>query len=275
MPQDVSDAFVKQYEADVHLAYQRRGSLLRNTVRIQNGVVGASTTFQKLGAGTATQKVRHGRVTPMNPDHSNVECLLGDWYAGDWVDMLDLEKIKHDERQVLADTGAFALGRKTDEMIIAALNGAEAGSNVNLSAFTIDTATAWVATLGGRDVPMELGSVFGVVGWALWAKMLTFPQFSSQDYVADDLPFKAPYGQVREWAGCIWMPHSGLTGGSGARECHVFHRRAVGHAIGQDVKADITWNGPEAAWFVNNMMSQGSVLIDGNGVVTRVINEGA
>lgn len=275
MAVDITEAFVKQYETDVHLAYQRQGTLLRNSVRVKNNVKGADTTFQKLGAGTATQKGRHGTVTPMNPDHNTVNCLLADWYAGDYVDKLDEHKINHDERQILLQTGAYALGRKTDEMIITVLDAAEAGTAVNRSAFTIDTLTDWVAALGARDVPMVMGQVFGVIGWSLWARLMGFTQFSSSDYNGDDLPFKAPAGQVREWAGCIWMPHTGLTGGSGARQCHVYHKSAVGHAIGQEVTTDIWWNGEKAAHFVNNMMSQGSVLIDANGVVTRVINEGA
>jgi hypothetical protein len=275
MAHDISDAFVKKFESDVHLAYQRQGSMLRNAVRTVNGVIGNSTTFQKLGTAEASQKSRHGTVTPMNPDHTSVECTLNDWYAGDWVDRLDETKIAHDERMILAQTGAYALGRKTDDQIIVELDSAETGTSINKSAFTIDSLTAWVAALGARNVPIVPGMVFGLVGWNLWDKMMGFAQFSSSDYNGDDLPFKAPFGQMREWAGCIWMPHTGVTGGASARQMHVFHKSAIGHAIGSDVQTDITWHGDRAAHFVNNMMSMGAKLIDANGVVTRVINEGA
>ena len=121
MPRDVSDAFVAQYESEVHLAYQRQGSLLRQTVRQATGIVGSTDTFQKMGTGQATQKSRHGLVTPMNPDHTSVSVTLQDYYAGDYVDKLDLLKIRHDERTALVNTGAYALGRKTDDLILAAL----------------------------------------------------------------------------------------------------------------------------------------------------------
>lgn len=275
MAHDLPDAFVRHFGADVHLAYQRQGSLLRNTVRTRSGIVGNSTTFQRLGQGQASTKVRHGRVTPMNPDHSNVECFLQDWYAGDWVDILDLTKIAHDERMILANTGAYALGRRTDEMIIAQLNLAEVGTAINRSVLDLQAMTDWVAALGARDVPMNLGMVYGAVSWPVWSRLMTFPQFAASDYVGDDLPYKTPFGQTKVWAGCIWMPHTGLTGGAAARECHVYHKTAVGHAIGTEATSDITWNGPEASWFVNNMMSQGAILIDAAGVVTRTINETA
>ena len=60
---------------------------------------------------------------------------------------------------------------------------------------------------------------------------------------------------------------------TGARTCFWYHRSAVGHAIGQDVTTDITWHGDRAAHFVANWMSQGSVLIDGAGVVAMVCQE--
>ena len=49
MSTSIDLSFVKQFEREVHEAYQRRGSLLRGTVRTKNNVRGASTTFQKVG----------------------------------------------------------------------------------------------------------------------------------------------------------------------------------------------------------------------------------
>ncbi len=103
-------AFAKKYEGEVHAAYQRMGSKLRNTVRSVNNVKGTSTIFQKVGKGEASTKSRHGLVPVMNVDHGSVECTLGDYYAGDWVDALDMLKTNNDERQILANAGAYALG---------------------------------------------------------------------------------------------------------------------------------------------------------------------
>ena len=104
MSTSVAQAFVKQFEREVHESYQRMGSKLRNTVRSKNNVQGASTAFQKVGKGTAMVKARHGAVPVMNLDHEPVECLLADYYAGDWVDKLDELKTNIDERQVIANS---------------------------------------------------------------------------------------------------------------------------------------------------------------------------
>jgi hypothetical protein len=108
----IDQAFIKQFEEEVHQAYQRMGSKLRNTVRMKNGVRGSSTVFQKVGKGSAATKARHGKVPVMNVDHTPVECQLLDFYAGDWVDHLDELKTNIDERQVLANAGASLLAAR-------------------------------------------------------------------------------------------------------------------------------------------------------------------
>ena len=78
MSTSVTQAFIKQFEREVHEAYQRMGSKLRSTGRSKGNVVGASTIVQKVGKGTASTKARHGAVPVMNIDHTPVECALSD-----------------------------------------------------------------------------------------------------------------------------------------------------------------------------------------------------
>lgn len=271
MATTIDQAFIKQFEREVHEAYQRQGSKLRNTVRSINNVKGASAVFQKVGKGTASTKSTHGMVPVMNLDHTNVECTLQDFYAGDWVDRLQELKTNIPERQVIASAGAYALGRKTDELIIDALSGASTNvivdSNVGLTKTKIMQA---FETFGESDIPDD-GNRFAVIGWKQWTELLAIPEFSSADYVgATNLPYNT-MTQAKLWLGTIWMPHSGLPiDGSDIRSCYFFHKTAIGHASGSDVQTDISWHGDRAAHFVNNMMSQGAALIDDSGIV--VIN---
>jgi len=272
MSTSISQAFVRQFEREVHEAYQRLGSKLRNCVRTKNNVQGSSTTFQKVGKGTASTKARHGQVPVMNVDHTPVECDLADFYAGDWVDKLDELKVNIDERQVIANAGAYALGRKTDELIIAELDRSTNFAGDATDGMTLDKALEAFELLGAADVPDD-GQRFAVVGWKQWSELLAVPQFASADYVGpEDLPFRGT--QAKQWLGTTWIPHSGLTrGADGVRLCHWFHKTAVGHASGADVTTDITWHGDRAAHFVNSMMSQGAALIDAAGVVTLRCDE--
>jgi len=265
----IDQAFIKQFEREVHEAFQRQGSKLRNTVRTINNVKGSSAVFQKVGTGTASTKVQHAAVPVMSLDHSNVECILEDYYAGDWIDHLDELKTNIDERQVIANAGAYALGRKTDDMIIGALETAStntiADANTGLTKSKVLEA---FETFGTADVPDD-GQRFAVVGWKQWSDLLQIEEFVNADYIGtNNLPY-ANITQAKMWLGTLWMPHSGLPiDGNDIRDCYFYHKTAIGHAVGSDIQTDITWHGDRAAHFVNNMMSQGSTLIDGEGVVT-------
>lgn len=271
MATTIDQAFIKQFEREVHEAYQRQGSKLKNTVRSINNVLGASTVFQKVGKGVASTKSTHGMVPVMNLAHSNIECTLQDFYAGDWVDRLNELKTNIPERQVIAGAGANALGRKTDELIINALKTATthvvAEANVGLTKTKIMEA---FELFGKNDIPDDMQR-FAVIGWKQWTELLSIPEFSSADYVgATNLPYNT-VTQAKSWLGTIWIPHSGLPIDSqDIRSCYFYHKTAVGHASGSDVQTDISWHGDRAAHFVNNMMSQGAALIDAGGVV--VIN---
>ena len=265
MSVSIDQVFVKQFEADFHLAYQQMGTKLRATVRSKSGVVGASTTFQKVGRGTASTKSRHGIVPVMNLNHEPVECLLQDYYAGDWVDALDELKTNVDERRVVASAGAYALGRKTDELIIAAMNSANNYVGDYSTGLTKDLILAAVEELNNKDVPDD-GRRFAVVGVHQWNELLSIDEFISADYVGNDLPLVSG-GASKKWLGITWILHNNLPVTEEKRDCFIYHSTSLGHACGQEVKTDISWHGERAAHFISNSMSQGAVLIDNDGIV--------
>ncbi len=264
MSVSIDNVFVKQFEADVHLAYQQMGTKLRSTVRSKSGVIGASTTFQKVGRGTASTKSRHGIVPVMNLNHEPVECILQDYYAGDWVDALDELKTNVDERRVVASAGAYALGRKTDELIINAMNQSTASVGDYSNGLGKDLILSALEVLNTNDVPDD-GRRFAVVGVHQWNELLAMEEFVSADYVGDT-PL-ANGAEARKWLGITWVLHNGLPVTGMNRDCFIYHASSVGHACGQEVKTDISWHGERAAHFISNSMSQGAVLIDAAGIV--------
>src|SRR5512132_456361 len=267
MSTSVELSFVKNFEAEVHLQYQQMGSKLRNTVRVKNNVVGATTTFQKVGKGTAATKARHGKVPVMNVDHTPTSALCRTTTPAIEVDQLDELKTNINEQQVVAKAGAFALGRKTDELIIGQLGTTSQFAGSSVDGLTKAKVLTAFEMLGTVDVPDD-GQRFAVVGWKQWSELLNIEEFANADYVGDDdLPWKGT--QAKRWLGSLWLPHSGLPKLDSVRNCFSYHKTAVGHAIGAEVKTDITWHGDRAAHFVNHMMSQGACLIDAGAVITR------
>ena len=266
MSMSVDQVFIKQFEADVHLAYQQMGTKLRSTIRSKTGVVGTSTTFQKIGKGIASTKSRHGIVPVMNLNHTPVECTLQDYYAGDWIDALDELKTNVDERRVVASAGAYALGRKTDELIVAAMNTATQYVGDYSTGLTKALIMSAIEKLNTNDVPDD-GRRYAVVGVHQWNELLALDEFVSADYVGGSTPL-IDGCESRKWLGVNWILCNALPlANTDDRDCFIYHASSIGHACGQEVKTDITWHGERAAHFISNSMSQGAVLIDAEGIV--------
>lgn len=280
MSTSVDQSFVRDYEADAVHVFQREGSYLRPTVRFKSGVVGKSTTFQKVGTGTATTKGRHGVVTPMNADHEPIEVTLKDRYAGDWVDKLDEAKLNIDERMVIAKTGAYACGRAVDEDIITALDGTTQ-SAVTLAltnkATVLANALGVVEALFDNDVANN-GDNFGLVTPRAWSGLMTIDEFNSADFVTAEgmsnvqgVPVKMLW---KPWNGVMWKVHTGLPGkGTASAKGFLYNKNAIGYGMGVDITADITWHGDHVAHFVNHMFSGGAKLIDDAGCIEITLDD--
>lgn len=261
----ISTSFIEEFESGVHMAYQRMGSKLRGTIRTANGVKN-KTTFQKIGKGFATTKARHGNVAPMNLEHTNVNVVLEDYFAGEWIDDLDQLRINHDEMLVAQQSGAYALGRKTDDLILAAMDATTNNLNETSNGITLAWAFSLMEAFGNADVPDD-GQRYCVIGWENWSQLMDIDEFSRAEYIGqENLPF-ANSVTAKSWLGFTWFPFSGLDeAGSGNvdRKCFAWHQSAIGHAIGADVSSNMQYHNDKDAYFVLNKMQMNATLIDAN-----------
>ena len=261
MANTIDQAFIKQFETEVHLAYQRMGSKLRNTVRSSN-VTGSVARFQKIGKGAANTKARNGDVTAMELAHTNVEATMADFYAPEYIDKLDELKININERQAVAQSAA-ALGRKTDEILITAM---DAGANATQIA---DTAGALVkadlltlfSTFGAADIP-EDGQRYLAMSPAGFADLFSINEFASSDYVGpQNLPFAGGM-TMKEFLGFKIFSTSAVAGGKN----FAYHTSSVGLGINADVTTEVNYVPQKVSHLATSMMSMGAVVIDADGI---------
>lgn len=286
MADQIPNSFIRQYEQDVKHVFQREGGYLRGAVRMKTGIIGKSTSFHRVGKGVATTKARHGVITPMNQDHTLVECSLADFYAGDYVDRLDEAKTNVDERMVIAKGGAWALGRKVDDQIMTALtstaNSVHSWTQTSKAAL-LASALTYIQLLHSLDVPND-GELYGLLTPRAWASMMTIDQFQSADWV-NNKPFTEGLptsGRWKDWMGIKWMMHTGLPNvGAATAETYIWHKSAIGYATGAHsknvadndmVSAIITYVGERDAHFVNHAMSGGACLIE-DAVIQGTFND--
>jgi len=269
----ISTAFIKQFESDVHMAYQRMGSKLKDTIRQKPSVNGNQAVFQKVGKGSAVQKSRHGQVPIMNIDHTNVTVTLQDFFSADYVDRLDELKTNIDERMVVAQSSAGALGRKTDELITTALDGtSNLSGNSDSEGLTLAKINGVFGSMGEGDIPDD-GDRYFVVSPDGWIDLLAINAFADADFIGpDELPYKG--GMVaKRWLGFMWMTHSGLPVTGGRRQCFAYHRSGIGVAMGADVTTEINYIPERVSNLITAYMSLGVVLIDDNAVFEVQITE--
>lgn len=288
MSDQIPNSFIRAYTDDVKDVFQREGGYLRGAVRMKTGVVGRSVSFHRVGKGVATTKARHGVITPMNQDHTMIECVLSDFYAADYVDNLDEAKTNIDERMVIARGGAYALGRKVDEQIITTLDTSanSAHSWVQSSkAALLASALTYVQRVYDLDIPND-GKIYCALTPRAWASMMTIDQFTSADYVdAAGRPFNTGIptgGKWKDWMGIKWMMHTGLPNvGLSTAKTFIWHGDCVGYATGAHamnkaendmVSAKIDYVPERAAHFVNNWMSGGACLIE-DAVIEGTFND--
>jgi Phage capsid protein len=271
MSEQISNSFVTQFEAEVHAAYQRMGSKLTNTVRRKNNVKGSTTTFQKVGKGAAGQKTRHGNVPTLSLDHTPVSVTLADYYAADYIDKLDELKIEHDERAVVAQAIAGAMGRKSDQILFEIMDTAtnvtsEGGTTGLVTAASRSKIETVFEYFGNNDVPDD-GERYAVIAPSAWIDLLTQTAFTSADYIpSEKLPFQG--GMVaKHWLSFQFFTHSGIPVSSTTiRKNFFYHRTAVAFASGAEVKTELNYIPEKVAHLCAAYLSQGAALVDNTGI---------
>ena len=262
MASTMDTAFIKQFESEVHMAYQRMGSKLKNTIRNQQ-VSGNVVRFQKIVAGTASTKSRNGNITPMELVHTNVEATMEDHYAAEYIDKLDELKINIDERQAVATSAAAALGRKTDELIYTAMDAGANSTQIHDTSSAVEKADLLTLfeTFGTANVP-EDGQRYLAMHPKGFADLFLINEFASSDFVGEqNLPFAGGM-TMKQFLGFNIFSTSAITAGKNI----AYHQNAVGIGVNSEVSTEVNYIPEKVSHLTTSMMSMGAVVIDDNGV---------
>ena len=269
MANTIDTAFITQFETEVHLAYQRMGSKLRNTVRTVANVSGSTARFQKIGTGTASTKSRNGQVTPMELAHTTVDVSMSDFYAAEFIDKLDEIKTNIDERQAIATSAAAALGRKTDEILYTAMDSGANSTQLHDTSSAVEKADLLSAfeTFGTNNIPEDGGRYIAMHPKG-YADLFLITEFASSDFVGEqNLPFAGGMS-MKEFLGFKIFSTAAITAGKNM----VYHTTAVGLGIGADVSTEINYIPEKVSHLATSMMSMGAVVIDNNGIFELLDN---
>lgn len=270
MVMQVSNVFIDSFDAEVKLAYQGTKSL-RDTVRVKTGVVGSTHRFPTAGAGVATQHNRGNDVVAMNGARDKVTVTLSDWDAFDYEDIMDIEKINFDDKRIIAESTAKAIGRREDQLIIDALEAAIVGGNTvgnGTAAFSLTLVAEAANLLDANNVPSE-------------DRTIIFTAKQKQQFLSSTTVTSADYntvkalvaGQIDTFYGFKFITigtrtEGGLPRAQGVEQyAFAYHKAAVGLAIGKDMTTMVDWVAEKLAWQIGCVYSAGAVVIEPTGIV--------
>ncbi|MEP3072823.1 phage capsid protein [Maricaulis sp.] len=253
--------FTEKYEARVEHTFQRKKSKVFATVRNRTeGVIGAeSLTMYVAGKGRTTKRPsRHADIPPMNAGRSKIKLTTEDDFASDYIDDEDLDKMLADDRDVVADQGAFAIARALDDYVVEEINGTDQYVGDWSEGMSVDLALQATTNAALYEWPDDEGGWYGLLGPNAWNQMLTYKQFASGEYVGDALPYLNK-AYVRSWNGVTWMRHTGLVSPDTDQENGLLYYGPAIAAVGQrSGKPDIWWDGKKQAWLVTQRLRAGA-----------------
>lgn len=275
----LSNAFVTLFDAEVKQAYQGKAELV-GAVRQRRGVEGSTVKFPKVGRGVATPRVGQTDVTPLNVGFSNVTLTIEDWIAAEYSDIFSQAKVNFDERNELVQVLGNAIGRRQDQLILAAL--AASGTSLTVSNDIGGTDTnlnvaklrAAKGLMDKNNVPMQDRHI--IIHANSLQSLLSETAVTSSDF---NTVKALVAGELDTFLGFKFhtigdRTEGGLAiDGSNDRVVYAFHKDAIGYGEGIAPKTEINYIPEKTSWLVSSMLSAGATTIDAEGIVAITCRE--
>jgi len=155
----IANILVKQFNANISLLSQQRGSKLRNAVLLKTGVVGEDTFLDQLKKTAAKVKtVRNADVEYVNSEFDRRKVSMIDIYWADLIDKEDKLKMLADPTSAYVQSATYALGRAIDDEVITRAFGTAYYGKTGTSTVTFglarDGSTATSIAAGGAGLTL-------------------------------------------------------------------------------------------------------------------------
>ena len=153
MSNQISTAFVQQYNTNVAHLLQQKGSKLRDSVMTSAATGKAAKVVEQVGAVNAVKRTtRHADTPLIDTPHSARWTFPVDYEWADLIDDQDKVRMLINPQSPYAVNGAYAMGRAIDDEIIGAFFGtSKTGENGSTDeAFSGNTVSA--GTTGALEI---------------------------------------------------------------------------------------------------------------------------
>jgi hypothetical protein len=271
----VSEWFQTEYVTGVEHAFQQKGHNFSRFCR-RKVISGATEAeFHQFGVLTAGPKIG-GNIPRQKGKHSKVKIGTEQNFAMIEIDQYDLDQMAEDDRDAAKEAAGMALGRKADEIFLAAM------------ALTDQTVLGGSNHFMGPGMSQEIsrrfvdqhvtgGAIVCVISSMMWSHLMRFKEFANANYTGPSLPWMNADGtavQARTWDGKHWIVYPDLAFSSGTiRRGYAWVPRAVGEVQLKDIFVHWSWENGENIWLGNHNFAQGNKILMPAGVVPFGVDE--
>lgn len=267
-----------QYRDEWIVAFQRGDTYLKDCVTKEVMIKGLQAKFALQGAaGRMTSRGTNGLIPSRNRTDTQPTITLEEKHSKETQTGFNVFTAAADLRQAMQNAGALTAAREIDYTIIEALETAtnryNSGTAITLTyGKTVDA----LSDIFENDV--MLGHEITCL-WTpkAWARLLTFQEFLSADYV-DSKPLAGMAGdRPKMWLGAKHIMHTGLPGmGTATASNFIFAKPAVGHAIATgDIQVDAGYNGEDDYSYSRHTIYDGAIILQQAGVIEVVTDDTA
>ena len=283
---EITTARVKQYEANIRMLSQQKGSRLRKAVDVDTQV-GIHGFVDQIGPTVARVKTtRHADLEFTSTPHARRRVTLVPYYWTDFLDDSDKPTVLTDPTGKYAVGGGWSMGRAMDDALIAAALGTaytgETGSTSTVLPSTQKVAEAsntgltvaklteakgkFLANDVDEDIPLWMA-----IGAKQVENLLGETKFGSSDYnrlqpLVD--------GVATFYMGFNFINSQRLpVDADDLRSCIAWAQDGLALRIGTDIVIKIEWNGTKGAKQVYVQMNIGATRIEEVKVVKVTCDE--
>lgn len=270
---------VQQQEFDelVKIEYRARGFKLRPTMRTRTDIVGNTVQFRKVGQVIANPTGYQNTVPIQDPGYLPFIATLQKYTAGTGVDEVQELTVNFDAKRENAMLVAMAIGRRSDQIAIDALNASGTPNDIPVNATNMSYNKMKKIREFFDDHAVPLEERFVAMSANNMTALLADDHFTSRFFTSYDAVKSGTldYAELLSMNVIIIpsMTEGGLPLAGNIRTCFAWHKMAMGFGIGMDMRTEINYLPRETTWFINGIFFAGAIAVDNRGIVTIECDE--
>lgn len=265
------------FDEMVKKAYQSKGFLLKNAVRMRSNVQGTIVSFRKVGSVTAEQYAFQSQVQYQDPNYNKVNVTLNPYRAATLIDDLQQFLFNFDERKEDAELVAMALGRRSDQLIIDALDASGTANTIanGGTGLTYEKVRAINKFFSSKAVPPQ--ERFIAISAKAEEDIMAALQFTDNRFTqlnsVTNGGLNGAYVMGMNWVVIPDMEEGGLPKTGNIRSLFAWHKLAMGMGTGRDFSTIIERVPHLDSWQVLGKMFANAVAVDNVGIIKADIDE--